>query len=177
MIAYAITDSSTLDFTHLKRDLKRFSNKASMIVYRDKRTADYATKAKEFLCHAQGFDTVLLHSDYHLAKELHAQGVHLKSTQFSDIKKAKDLGLFVVVSTHTFDEAQKAQDLGADMLTFSPIFNTPNKGEALGVEVLETLVKSLTIPVLALGGILDESQIRACEKAGAKGFASIRYFA
>jgi len=177
MIAYAITDPSTLNFKHLERDLTRFSTQASMIVYRDKHISDYATKAKDFLTHAKGFDTVLLHSDYRLAHLLNAQGVHLKSTQFSDIKKAKDLELFVVVSTHTFEEAKHAQELGADMLTFSPIFKTPNKGEALGVEVLEKLVESVTIPVIALGGILEHSQILACEKAGAKGFASIRHFA
>ena len=177
MIAYAITDPSTLDFRHLKRDLKRFATKASMIVYRDKNTSEYATQAKAFLLEAKGFDKVLLHSDYRLAKALNAQGVHLKSTEFDNIVKAKALGLFVVVSTHTFEEAKHAQELGADMLTFSPIFKTPNKGEALGVEVLEKLVKSVTIPVIALGGILEQSQILACQKAGAKGFASIRYFA
>ena len=36
MISYAITDPSTLDFNHLERDLQRFSQKAAMIVYRDK---------------------------------------------------------------------------------------------------------------------------------------------
>jgi hypothetical protein len=30
--------------------------------------------------------------------------------------------------------------------------------------------------VLALGGILTQEQVRACEMTGASGFASIRYF-
>lgn len=177
MIAYAITDPSTLNFTYLARDLKRFASQASMIVYRDKNTSQYEMQAKAFLSQAKGFEKVLLHSDYALAKALGADGVHLKSTQLHHVQKAKSLGLFVVVSTHTLEEAKEAQVLGADMLTFSPIFHTPDKGEPLGLEVLAKLVNALTIPVIALGGILEKYQIDQCKQAGAKGFASIRYFA
>jgi thiamine-phosphate pyrophosphorylase len=176
MIAYAITDPTTLDFTHLKQDLKRFASKASMIVYRDKNNSNYAQHAKVFVKNAKGFDKVLLHGDYLLANILDATGVHLKSTQFDDIVEAKKLGLFVVISTHTLSEALKAQELGADMITFSPIFDTPNKGTAIGTDVLKHVVSSVTIPVIALGGILTQEQIASCIKVGAKGFASIRYF-
>ena len=176
MISYAITDPSTLDFKHLQRDLKRFSQKASMIVYRDSHTHHYNMNAKVFMENAKDFDKVLLHGDYLLAEKLGATGVHLKSTQFDDIIKAKKLGLFTVISTHTLEEALKAQELGADMITYSPVFYTPNKGEPLGLKALEALVSQVNIPVLALGGILTQEQIQACEKSGASGFASIRYF-
>ena len=176
MIAYAITDPSTLDFNYLEQDLKRFASKASMIVYRDKINSSYAYDAKVFVAAAKSFDRVLLHGDYLLAHTLGVTGVHLKSTQFNDIEKAKNLSLFVVVSTHTLDEAVKAQSSGADMITLSPIFDTPNKGKALGIDVLKDVVASVSIPVLALGGILTQKQIDTCVKVGAKGFASIRYF-
>ena len=176
MIAYAITDPTTLDFNYLEQDLKRFAEKASMIVYRDKNNSTYAHHAKVFVKNAKGFDKVLLHGDYRLSDTLDATGVHLKSTQFDDIVEAKKLGLFVVISTHTLTEALKAQKLGADMITISPIFDIPNKGEALGLDVLEFIVSSLSIPVIALGGILTQEQIASCTKVGANGFASIRYF-
>ncbi len=86
------------------------------------------------------------------------------------------MNLFVVVSTHTVEELKKAESLGADMATFSPIFDTPNKGVPIGLKALETAVSQVNIPVLALGGILTEEQIKACAIAGASGFASIRYF-
>ena len=54
MISYAITDPSTLDFNHLERDLKRFSQKASMIVYRDKSNA--SKHAVDFVKAAKVFD-------------------------------------------------------------------------------------------------------------------------
>jgi thiamine-phosphate pyrophosphorylase len=176
MIAYAITDPSTLDFTTLKDDLTHISTEATMIVYRDKCTSDYIENAKQFLSTAKDFDKVLLHTDYGLASKLNADGVHLKSTQFDDIKKAKALSLFVIVSTHTKDEAKEAESLGADMITFSPIFDTPNKGKAVGIEKLKDIVISVSLPVIALGGILTQEQIDSCVEVGAKGFASIRYF-
>ncbi len=176
MISYAITDPSTLDFNHLERDLKRFSQKASMIVYRDKSNvskheAAFVQAAKMF-----DFEKVLIHGDPLLAKEVGADGVHLSSLQLDEITEAKAMGLFVVVSTHTIDELKKAEAFGADMATFSPIFETPNKGAPVGLEMLRSVTPQVTIPVLALGGILTEEQIDACERSGASGFASIRYF-
>jgi len=178
MIAYAISNPSTLNFKTLNSDLKRFAQKANMIVYRDKESADYEENAKQFMLEARehSFDKILLHTDYKLAHKLKADGVHLNSTQFSKIVDAKALGLFVVISTHTKKEALQAQSLGADMITFSPIFSTPNKGEPKGVEVLRELTSSLDIALIALGGIVEQEQIDLCEDAGAFGFGSIRYF-
>ena len=179
MIAYAITDPSTLNFQTLEQDLKNnFAQKAEMIVYRDKFTTTYSSNAKQFLLEAKkyNFSKILLHTDYKLAHKLGADGVHLSSTQFDKIAEAKALGLFVIISTHTIEEALKAQKLGVDMLTFSPIFTTPNKGEPKGLEELKKLVEQLSIPVIALGGIVTQEQIDLCVKSGVEGFASIRYF-
>ena len=176
MVAYAITDPTTLDFNTLEDDLRHFSSKATMIVYRDKQNSNYEKNARLFLEHAKGFEKVLIHTDYSLAAKLHADGVHLKSTQLTDIKKAKDLALFVVVSTHSLNEAKNAELLGADMITFSPVFNTPNKGKAVGIAKLKNIISSVSIPVLALGGIITQEQIMSCAKVEAKGFAAIRYF-
>lgn len=179
MIAYAITDSTTLHFNTLASDLERFSAHASMIVYRDKENLQYAECSRRFVYEAKGhhFEKVLLHSDYRLAKALEADGVHLTSQQFSDIQNAKMLDLFVVVSTHSLSEAQKAEVLGADMITVSPVFETPGKGAPLGIEGLKKVILGVNIPVIALGGIVSKDHINICEDAGAKGFASIRYFA
>lgn len=177
MISYAITDPSTLDLQHLERDLKRFAQKASMIVYRDKSDLSFR-EAPAFVKAARGFafEKVLIHGDHTLAKSTAADGVHLSSLQLDQILQAKANGLFVVVSTHTLEELKKAEALGADMATFSPIFETPDKGMPVGLEVLRTVTSQVGIPVLALGGILTQEQISACEKHGASGFASIRYF-
>jgi thiamine-phosphate pyrophosphorylase len=100
----------------------------------------------------------------------------LRSNQFDEIAKAKRHNLFVVISCHTSEEVERAEQLGADMVTLSPIFSTPNKGKPLGLGALNELQGIISLPIIALGGILTEEQIDACEAYGASGFASIRYF-
>lgn len=180
MIAYAITDPFTLSFLDVDTYLKRILLKgASMVVYRDKTSHDYPSFATQFLSHAKkyNFEKVLLHGDYLLASKLKADGIHLRSDQLDTIPYAKEKKLFVIASTHSTHEAILAQNLGADMVTISPIYSTPNKGKPIGLENLANTAKMLEIPIIALGGILTQSQIKECAKAGAKGFASIRYFA
>ena len=178
MVAYAITDPSTLNFQTLAEDIRRFSQRAGMIVYRDQSTLNYAENANSFLEETanHAFQQVLLHADYQLAHRLKADGVHLQSTQFDKIAKAKALGLFVVISTHSLEEALKAEALGADKVTFSPIFPTPNKGKPKGVVALQKVVERLSIGVIALGGVVSQNEILLCRESGAEGFASIRYF-
>jgi thiamine-phosphate pyrophosphorylase len=179
MIAYAITDSSTLNFQTLKNDIKRFASKADMIVYRDKSTSQYSQNASKFIAEAKKypFTKILLHTDYKLAYKVRADGIHLKSTQQNVIEEASALGLFVVISTHTQKEALQAEALGADMVTFSPIFITPNKGNPKGVKELNEVASIVTIPIIALGGVISKAQILLCQENGAEGFASIRWFA
>lgn len=178
MISYAITDPSTLNFNNLNSNIKQFASKADMIVYRDKSTNIYNQNSFKFLKETKKytFSKVLLHRDYILADRLNADGVHLTSTQFDDIQKAKALGLFVIISTHSLEEVLKAQKLGSDMVTFSPIFLTPHKGEPKGVEELKRVISIVSIPIIALGGIVTQNQIELCKRVGAYGFASIRLF-
>ncbi|MEA3492396.1 MAG: thiamine phosphate synthase [Campylobacterota bacterium] len=178
MIYYAISDPSTLSFGHLNRDLSRFAKNADMITYRDKTNTNYALFAELFLTQAReyAFDKILLHGDVDLASKLGADGVHLTSGHSGDIIRAKQSGLFVVISCHTIDEAKRAESLGADMITYSPIFPTPNKGIPLGLGAINALQGIITLPIIALGGILTQAQINACQSEGASGFASIRFF-
>ena len=178
MISYAVTDPQNLSFETLDSDLKRISHKADMIVYRDKNNPDYDLLAEAFLRHAKAypFEKILLHGNVDLASKLGADGVHLTSRQFNEIAPAKGRNLLVIVSCHTVNEAKRAEQLGADMVTYSPIFPSPNKGEALGLGALNQLQGIISLPIIALGGILTEEQIDACREAGASGFASIRFF-
>lgn len=147
-------------------------------LYRDKANPNYSIQASHFVEVCKQFEEIksFIHRDANLAKELGASGVHLTSTQADEIELAKELGLEVIISTHSVDEALKAQDLGADAVTFSPIFASPNKGEPIGVEALEKLLGICEIKVFALGGIVSNEHIELIKKTKAYGFASIRYF-
>jgi len=182
MKKYLITDPSFYSNTpeifskKLLHVLKKHS--PDFICLRDKKTQNYENLAKEFLhvANTKSVKNVFLHTNFILASKLGACGVHLTSSQFDDIQQAKDLDLKVVVSTHTLEEALHVEKLGADFITFSPVFDTPNKGEPQGLEKLKEINDKIDIKCFALGGIIDDEQVQACEKTGVYGFASIRYF-
>jgi thiamine-phosphate pyrophosphorylase len=147
-------------------------------LYRDKENENYAVEAQNFvqMCKPLKKLKAFLHQDYHLAAQLGAVGVHLTSQQFDAITKAKELGLEVIISTHTHDEVHIAEAMGADYVTYSPIFASPNKGEPKGVEDLQSIISMVDIEIFALGGIMSQEQIEAVRETNAYGFASIRYF-
>jgi len=147
-------------------------------LYRDKTNPNYNTQATHFVEVCKQFESIksFIHRDVRLAKKLGASGVHLTSTQAEEIEFAKNLGLEVIISTHTINEALLAQQKGADAITYSPIFASPNKGEPKGIEELKKLLGICEIKVFALGGIVTKEQIELVKNTKAYGFASIRYF-
>ena len=175
MIKYAITDPSF--FNPYNPYLYFKTLKADFVLFRDKNSQNYKKDATVFINNAKDYSfKKIIHQDYKLAKELNASGVHLTSKQFEDIKKAKELSLFTIISTHSLEEIKKAKELQADAVTFSPIFKTPNKGEPKGLKELEEALK-IDIKIIALGGIVTKEHIELIKKLNPYGFASIRYFA
>lgn len=176
--SYLITDPVLFGNTpitltaSLTTAIKRYE--PDFICLRDKSSENYAELAKAFLS-LEGEHKTLLHGDVDLAVSLGAFGVHLSSLQFEEIRRAKEVGLYVIVSTHSYEEAIKASP--ADAITYSPIFFSPNKGTPKGLEDLKELTGKINTNIFALGGITTKEQIKQVEACGVYGFASIRYFA
>ena len=183
MIKYLISDPKyyTNEEKRFEEILINVLNKQQIDIacFRDKESANFEDLAKIFIkiCKEKNIKKILLNGDFSLAYELNATGVHLTSTQFDDISKAKELGLYVIISCHTFEDIEKAIINQADAITYSPIFETPNKGTPKEIEGLEEVInKYPNINIIALGGIIDETQIEQISKTKAYGIASIRYF-
>ena len=183
MLKYLITDPKyyTNDKKKFKKILINVLNKQQIDIacFRDKESSNFQEIAKIFIkiCKEKDIKKILLNGDYLLAHELNASGVHLTSTQFDNISKAKKLGLYVIISCHTFEDIQKAINNQADAITYSPIFETPNKGTPKGIEALKEVVdKYPNMNIIALGGIINAEQIEQISKTKAYGIASIRYF-
>jgi thiamine-phosphate pyrophosphorylase len=93
-----------------------------------------------------------------------AAGVHLPADGAGpgDVRGAWGARLKVGASTHTLDEARAAQAQGADFITFGPVFDTPSKrrfGAPVGPEALEAVLRAVSLPVFAIGGI-DAARLR-----------------
>ena len=183
MIRYAITDPVYYGHSpeSLEKSLKKVLAKGGIdrICLRDKTTDEYDMLARAFLSLKPFYPHIAfyLHGSIDSALDLGADGLHLPSHRLEEIREAAEAGLAVTASTHTLEEALAAQRAGAEAITFSPIFETPGKGPAVGLEKLKEIRDKISIKIIALGGIVTPEQIDAVCRAGADGFASIRYFA
>ena len=79
------------------------------------------------------------------------------------------------ISASNLKEALNAQRLGADYIGFGPIFATPIKAsmKPLGIKALKRVMKRVTIPVVAIGGI-NKANIGQIRAAGCDRIAVIR---
>jgi thiamine-phosphate pyrophosphorylase len=151
----------------------REKNLSAKLVFELASTAALITKNSE--------SRLLINDRADIAFAANADGVHLTSVSLPTavIRQNFPRDFIVGVSTHTLDEAESAERQGADFITFSPIFNTPSKEKyrkpPQGLEKLREVCKTLkSFPVIAMGGI-DESNLGEVIRAGAGGFAAIRF--
>jgi thiamine-phosphate pyrophosphorylase len=132
---------------------------------------------------------VLVNDRLDVAIAERAGGVHLgeKGLPIAETKRLVvsalrhhtiDESFLIGASCHSLEAAKAAEHDGADYICFGPVFTTPSKeafGPPQGAERLEEVCRSLSIPVLAIGGItLDNAE--SCIAAGAAGIAAIRFF-
>ena len=123
--------------------------------------------------HAHGA-RVLVNGDAGLARDLGADGVHLKSAQLASLASRPDLPL-VAASCHDANELAQAQALGCDFAVLGPVLPTRSHpgAPALGWTAFAALVEPLELPVLALGG-LAPAHLELARSHGAHGIAMQR---
>jgi thiamine-phosphate pyrophosphorylase len=114
------------------------------------------------------------HAD--IAAAVDADGVHLGQDDLPIDAARKILGRdrIIGISTHDIDQARAAEDAGADYIGFGPVFPTDTKkaGIARGTGNLALIRRSVSIPILAIGGI-NRVNIADVIRAGADGAAVI----
>ncbi|MCZ7569190.1 MAG: thiamine phosphate synthase [Ardenticatenaceae bacterium] len=112
-----------------------------------------------------------------VALALDAEGVHVGQDDIPAPVARRLIGpdRILGVSVSTADEARRAELQGADYLGVGDIFGTPSKpdaGSPIGVGSLVRIVRAVSIPVVAIGGITPENAA-AVIQAGAVGVAVI----
>ena len=108
-----------------------------------------------------------------------ADGVHLRGDSIAP-SRARSMappGFLIGRSVHRAGEAARAA-LGADYLIAGTVFPTsskPGPNELLGLEGLAAIVRGVSVPVLAIGGV-SISNMASIAEAGAAGVAAIGLF-
>jgi thiamine-phosphate pyrophosphorylase len=111
---------------------------------------------------ARDTDATFIVNDYaDIAVAVDADGVHLGQDDFPIEQARRLLGpaKLIGISTHSLGQAVEAEHQGADYIGFGPIFASTTKGAGTiqGIVGLTTIRKSVTIPIIAIGGIKQET--------------------
>jgi thiamine-phosphate pyrophosphorylase len=117
---------------------------------------------------------LIVNDDVDAALELGC-GVHLGQGD-AGAERAKEAGIPLGISVAKRREAAVAEFSGATYVGVGPIWATPSKPDAgapIGLAGLRDVCVSVSIPVVAIGGV-DAANAAECIQAGAAGVAVIR---
>ena len=115
----------------------------------------------------------IINDDAILARDIDADGVHVGQSDMTVADARKVLGKDKIVgaTAKTIEQAKRAQQEGADYLGSGAIFGTSTKLDAkpMTMELLNSICDSVSIPVVAIGGIdkTNISRLKAARVAGA----------
>jgi thiamine-phosphate diphosphorylase len=124
---------------------------------------------------------ILVNDRLDVALTAGAHGVHLRgdSMPASRARSLAPIGFLIGRSVHGVAEALTAHaDGGMDYVLFGAVFATTSKPGQVpaGVRALADVVRATPLPVLAVGGIANET-VSQLEGTGCAGFAAIGWFA
>ena len=161
---YLVTDNSENEERFLKTIEEAILGGVTVVQIREK-TADtldfynLALKVKEI---TTKYNVPLIINDrVDVALAIDADGVHVGQSDMPCEITRKLIGenKILGVSAATVDEAVKAEKDGADYIGTGAVFPTSTKADAESVtkEELVNIVKSINIPVVAIGGITQNN--------------------
>ena len=171
MLLYAVTDQMWLKEGEtlpcvVEEVLK---NGATFLQIREKDLAPDAFEAEaeklKTLCahHAVPF---VVNDSVEIALQCDADGVHVGQSDIKgrDIRSIIGPDKILGISAGTVEEAIAAENAGADYIGVGAIFGTSTKKNArsMTMERLKEIVSSVSIPVVAIGGISTENILQLC---------------
>lgn len=180
MLLYAVTDRAFAK----KQTLYEQVNSAikggiTMLQLREKELSEteFLKEAEKIkpLCRANDIPFII-NDEVDVAVKCGADGVHIGQNDMAAEKVRQIIGddMILGVSAQTPEQAVKAEEAGADYLGVGAVFPTSTKSDALSVsyETLKEICASVSIPVVAIGGICAEN-IKELSGSGIDGVALV----
>jgi len=124
----------------------------------------------------RGRALLLVNDRADLALAAGADGVHLpeRSLPVRSVRQLAGASCIIGKSVHSVDAALQAAAEGADYLEIGTVYETASKADAEpgGVELVRSVCESVSLPVVAVGGITSTNAAEIV-RAGAEGVAVI----
>ncbi|MEO0075151.1 MAG: thiamine phosphate synthase [candidate division WOR-3 bacterium] len=119
---------------------------------------------------------LIINNRLDIALAINADGVHLGKNDMP-IKKVKSLlnsDMLIGITVRNVNQAQRAEKAGANYVSLGSIFPSPTKTKIpiVGINTLKKVSKTVSIPVIAIGGINKNNVIEVIQN-GADGVAVI----
>lgn len=182
-MVYAVTDRAWIGKMSLCEQVEAaLKGGATMVQMREKgltddTVQDYLEEARSLRVLTERYKVPLIIDDnIKLALLCGADGVHVGQNDMDAAQARALLGpdKILGVTAKTVEQALKAQEQGADYLGSGAVFGTSTKADALPMtmERLGEICRSVSIPVVAIGGICLEN-IGKLKGSGAAGAAVV----
>lgn len=162
---YAITDPELMKEDFIVKAEQAILGGIKLLQYRNK-TAPIEQQEKQALalsklCKKNNV-LFIINDNVDLAIKVNADGVHLGQTDTNIDIARKQLGknkIIGITCNNKIEFAEKAQAQGADYVAFGRFFNSQTKPSApeADMSLLNSARKSITIPIVAIGGITPET--------------------
>ncbi len=163
---YAITDATQRNPQQLIADVEQaLLGGARIIQYRDKTTqhdqrCDTARRLRKLT--RQHDALFIINDDVNLARNSHADGVHLGCDDLTISAARTQLGSDAIIGISCYNDfslAKQATRNGADYIAFGRFFPSRTKPDAIqaNIKTLQKAKCELDIPVAAIGGITTKN--------------------
>ena len=152
-------------FSHVELAQMAIAGGADTIQFRQKTgaTREMINTALEMqtLCKKSGV-SFIVNDRVDVAIACRADGVHLGQDDFPIPLARRLLGEEAIIggSAGTIEEARKCLSEGVDYIGFGPVYPTTSKEDARpagGIDLLKQAVETVSLPVIAIGGITEEN--------------------
>lgn len=180
VLLYAVTDRTWTDKMTLPEQIElAIKGGATCIQLREKELDEdsFLKEALKIRDICKKYNVPLIINDnVEIAIKAKADGVHVGQDDISvkAVRKMVGNDMIIGVSAHNVKEALEAEKNGADYLGAGAVFLTSTKSNAkkLPKNVLKDICQSVSIPVVAIGGI-NKSNMRELTGTGIDGVALI----